>query len=368
MPIPAFDLKLQYAEIGDEIEAAVQQVLRSTQYILGPHVSEFEGAMADYTGAAHAVGVSSGSDALLVAMMSEGIGAGDEVVTTAYSFFATAGSIARLGARPVLVDIDPVTYNVDVAAMNEACTERTRAVMPVHLYGQMADMPAIVELAKTHGAVVIEDAAQAIGARISGRSAGSWGDIGCFSFYPTKNLGAAGDGGLVTTGDAERAEHLRVLRAHGSKPKYFHHEVGGNFRLDALQAAILQVKLRHLDRWIERRRGIAAHYAQRLGAFEELTLPSVADEHFHVYHQFVVRHPRRDALRAHLSARGIGTGIYYPRPFHLQQCFEGLGYGAGDFPESEGAAEQTLALPMFPELTQGQVDEVCDNIRDFCVG
>lgn len=367
MPVPAFDLNQQYLEIGDEVEAAACEVLRSTEYILGHHVAEFEAAIAQYTGTAFGVGVSSGSDALLAALMAEGMGPGDEVVTTAFSFFATAGSISRLGARPVLVDIDPATYNIEAGAVAVVCTDRTRAILPVHLYGQMADMAAITNIARSRELLVIEDAAQAIGARLSGRSAGAWGDVGCFSFFPTKNLGAAGDAGMVVTNDAERAERLRVVRAHGAEPKYFHQVVGGNFRLDALQAAVLKVKLRHLDRWIHRRRAVAARYDELLADIEELTLPVVRDGAHHVYHQYVVRHPRRDGLRQHLSDRGIGCAVYYPRPFHLQRCFADLGYRPGDFPESERAAQETLALPMFPELTGEQVEEVCHCVREFCV-
>jgi dTDP-4-amino-4,6-dideoxygalactose transaminase len=370
MRVPLLDLKIQYAEIKEEILQAVHSVLESQQFILGPGVEECERKIAGYCQARHGVGVSSGTDALLVCLMCEDIGPGDEVITTPYSFFATAGSIARLGARPVFVDIDRQTYNIDVAQIESKIGPRTRAVIPVHLFGQCADMDPIVDLARRHGLAVIEDAAQAIGAECRGRRAGSMGDYGCFSFFPSKNLGAAGDGGLVTTQDDARAERLRVLRMHGSKPKYYHALLGGNFRLDALQAAIVCAKLPHLDRWTALRQANAARYralleAAGLRAAGCVQAPAESPGQRHVYNQFVVRVRERDRLRAHLGDRQIGNEVYYPVPLHLQQCFAALGHKEGDFPQSEQAACETLALPIYPELSDAQAACVVDCIADF---
>lgn len=365
MNIPLLDLKAQYASIKPEIDAAVAEVLESQHFILGPKVAECEKAIAAYSQCSSAIGVSSGSDALLACLMAEDIGPGDEVITTPYTFFATAGAIARVGAAPVFVDIDPVTYNLNPGQIPSKITAKTRAIIPVHLYGQMAEMDAIMQIAAEHGLAVIEDAAQAIGAEYKGRRAGSIGHYGCFSFFPSKNLGAAGDGGMVVTNDAARAEKLRCLRVHGSKPKYHHKIIGGNFRLDAIQAAIVSAKLPHLDGWTAARERNAQRYNE---LFREAGLPVglpavVADRH--IFNQYIIRVARRDELQAHLREKGVGTEVYYPVPMHLQECFAYLGYTAGDFPESERAAKETLALPVHPELTDEQAQFVVETIGDF---
>jgi len=363
--VPLLDLKAQYASIKFELERAIKEVFESQHFILGPQVVQCEEAIAAYSGCSHAVGVSSGSDALLASLMAEEIGTGDEVITTPYTFFATVGAIARLGAVPVFVDIDPVTYNLDPSQLSSKVTSRTRAIIPVHLYGQMADMDTVMEVAEQHGLVVIEDAAQAIGAKYQGRSAGSIGHYGCFSFFPSKNLGAAGDGGMVVTNNVERAEKLRCLRAHGSKPKYHHRVIGGNFRLDAIQAAVVSAKLRHLDEWTSARQCNARRYDRLFGdAGLPIGLPTVVAER-HIFNQYVIRTSCRDELQAHLQKHGIATEIYYPVPMHLQECFAYLGYTVGDFPESEQAAKQTLALPIYPELTDAQAQFVGECISEF---
>ena len=370
MTVPLLDLKAQYATIKDQILPAVHAVFESQYFILGPVVEECERAIADYCRCPDAVSVSSGTDALLIALMAEGIGPGDEVITTPYTFFATAGSIARIGAKPVFVDICPNSYNIDPTQIADKITTRTKAVLPVHLYGQCAEMDPILEIADRHGIAVIEDAAQAIGAEYKGRRAGAMGRYGCFSFFPSKNLGGAGDGGLVTTRDASLAERLRVLRMHGSKPKYYHSLIGGNFRFDALQAAVINVKLRHLDNWTAGRQANAARYrrlfeAAGLAADDIVQLPCEEQNRRHVYNQFVIRASRRDELLGYLKNHGVGSEIYYPVPLHLQQCFAELGYRAGDFPASEAAAKETLALPIYPELSEQQAKYVVDCIRAF---
>ena len=386
MNVPLLDLKAQYESIKPEIDAAIAEVCESQKFILGPQVKALEETIAKYCNCAHAVGVSSGTDALLVSLMAEGIGPGDEVITTAYSFFATAGCIARLGARPVFVDIDPVTYNIDPSKIEGRITKNSRAILPVHLYGQMADMDPIMDIAKRHNLVVVEDGAQAIGAEYKGKRAGSIGPYGCFSFFPSKNLGAFGDGGMVVTNDPERAEKLRVLRAHGSKPKYYHKLVGGNFRLDTLQAAIVLAKLKHLDDWTARRQANARRYD---ALFEEsglvrsgrVRLPVIAsysgtrdggrgtgDDGLggrHIFNQYVIRAQRRNDLQAFLKERGIGTEVYYPVPLHLQDCFAYLGMKPGSLPESEKAASETLAIPVFPELSDDQARYVVESIETF---
>jgi dTDP-4-amino-4,6-dideoxygalactose transaminase len=361
--VPLLDLTAQWASIRDEALAAITRVCDSQRFILGAEVEALEREMAAAIGVADAVGVSSGTDALLAALMALDIGPGDEVITSTYSFFATAGSIARVGARPVLVDIDPVTYNLDPAAVAAAVTPRTRAIMPVHLYGQCADMPAIESVAARTGVPIVEDAAQAIGSRIGDRQAGTFGLTACFSFFPSKNLGAFGDGGLVTTGDAAFAARLRLMRNHGAEQQYFHRVVGGNFRLDALQAAVLRVKAPHLAGWTAGRRRNADRYralASAAGLEDRIGLPVERPGGFHIYNQFIVRVPNRDAVKASLARRGVGTAIYYPVPFHLQECFAALGYAAGTFPEAERAANETLALPIYPELTEAQQAAVID--------
>lgn len=365
--VPLLDLRAQYATIRDEVRGVVEQVLESQTFILGPEVDSLEREIAAYTGTSHAIGMSSGTDALLAALMACGVGQGDEVVTTPYSFFATAGVVARLGARAVFVDIDPATFNIDAAAAAQAVSERTRAIIPVHLYGRMADLDPILEVAAEKNIPVIEDAAQAIGSfDEAGRKAGSVGDYGCFSFFPSKNLGAFGDGGCVTTRDADIAERLRMLRVHGSKPKYYHSIVGGNFRLDALQAAVLRVKLKYLDGWTAARRRNADTYRDLFrdaGLDGLVTLP--ADVPGHIYNQFVIRAQDRDSLRAHLKEHGIGTEVYYPLPLHMQDCFASWGYSEGDFPEAERAAKETLALPIYPELEPDAVSYVVETIASF---
>ena len=367
MKVPLLDLKGQYLSIKADIDRAVAEVMESQHFILGPKVQQCEEAIAQYSQCSFGVGVSSGTDALLVCLMAEGIGPGDEVITTPHTFFATAGSIARVGATPVFADVDPLTFNLDPAQIAAKVTSKTRAIIPVHLYGQMADMDTIMEIARSKGLVVIEDAAQAIGAERGGRRAGSIGHYGCFSFFPSKNLGAAGDGGMVVTNDPGRAERLARLRAHGSKPKYYHQVIGGNFRLDALQAAIVTAKLAHLDSWTALRQANAKRY-DRLFAERDIvgkvTLPHVAEGR-HIFNQYVIRVSRRDELRTALEAGGVSTEIYYPVPMHLQQCFSYLGYRVGMFPQSESAANDTLALPIYPELDDLQARYVVDCVRDF---
>jgi dTDP-4-amino-4,6-dideoxygalactose transaminase len=373
MKVPLLDLKAQYLAIKAEVDSAVAEVMESQHFILGPKVEECEKTIARYSGCSHAVGVSSGSDALLACLMAENVGPGDEVITTPYTFFATAGAIARVGATPVFVDIDPVTYNLNTSQIESKVTSRTRAIIPVHLYGQMADMDAVMRVAAKHGLIVIEDAAQAIGAEYKGRRAGSIGHYGCFSFFPSKNLGAAGDGGMIVTNDAQRAEKLIVLRGHGSKPKYHHKIIGGNFRLDALQAAIVSAKLPHLDDWTDARQRNAKRYDQLFNeagltaavhGSSPVTLPVVVADR-HIFNQYVIRVSRRDELQAALKAQGVGTEVYYPVPMHLQECFAHLGHGVGEFPESEKAANQTLALPVYPEVSEPQARHVVNCVRDF---
>ncbi|UCH85318.1 MAG: DegT/DnrJ/EryC1/StrS family aminotransferase [Candidatus Latescibacterota bacterium] len=377
MGVPLLDLKAQYATIKPQILAAIEEVMESQYFILGPKVKELEDAVAAYSACGHAVGVSSGTDALLISMMTEGIGPGDEVITTPYSFFATAGCISRTGARPVFVDIDPISFNIEPTQIEAAVTDRTRAVIPVHLYGQMADMDPIMDIAGKHGLAVIEDGAQAIGAEYKGRRAGSVGDYGCFSFFPSKNLGAGGDGGMVVMNDDGRAERLRVMRGHGGKPKYYHSMIGGNFRLDALQAAVLLVKLDHLDAWTQGRQDNANAYRrlfneagvvverQDMTGVKGVVLPEESPARRHIYNQFVIRVDRRDELRQWLDERSIGNEVYYPVPFHMQECFADLGYKEGDFPVSEAAARETLAVPIYPELTDDMIAEVVGAIVDF---
>jgi dTDP-4-amino-4,6-dideoxygalactose transaminase len=366
--VPLLDLKAQYAAIREEIRAAVDGVLESQQCILGQAVVDCEARLAEYCRCPQAITVSSGSDALLVSLMAEDVGTGHEVITTPYTFFATAGAIARLGAKPVFVDVDPKTYNIDPSQIEAKITARTKAIMPVHLYGQCADMDPIMEIAGRRGIPVIEDAAQAIGSDYKGRRAGSIGRYGCFSFFPSKNLGAAGDGGLVTTGDAAVAEKIRNLRNHGMNPKYYHSMIGGNFRFDALQAAIVSVKLKYLDNWTAGRQANAARY-RRLFEAAGLTkeglvqLPYEAPGYRHIYNQFIIRVPRRDELSARLKEEKIGHEVYYPVPLHLQKCFAYLGHREGDFPHSERAAKETLALPIYPELSDAQAEQVVDSIR-----
>lgn len=376
MKVPLLDLKAQHDPIQKEILQAIEQVIHRQAYILGPDVKKLEERIAAYCQVQFGIGLSSGTDALLVALMALGIGPGDEVITTPFSFFATAGVIARLGARPTFVDIDPVTYNIDPNKIDPAVTSRTTAIIPVHLYGQCADMTPILKMAERHHLMVVEDAAQAIGADYrDGRRAGSMGVLGCLSFFPSKNLGGLGDGGMVVTNDAALAEKVRILRVHGGKPKYHHKIIGGNFRLDSLQAAVLNVKLNYLDGWTKRRRENAERYAslfKESGLVEKVDLelpePVYAEtgvSHPHIYNQFVIRVRERDRLQEYLKQNEIGTEIYYPVPFHLQECFRYLDYKEGDFPEAELAAKGTLALPIYPELSFEMQDKVVQKIIEF---
>jgi dTDP-4-amino-4,6-dideoxygalactose transaminase len=368
-PLQYLDLKAQFSTIRDEVLEAMGRVMDSQHFILGKEVEQFEVEVATKLGVRHGVSCASGSDALVLSLMASGIGPGDEVVTSPFTFIATAGSIARVGAVPVFVDIDPETFNISVQAIEEAVTPRTRAIMPIHLFGLPADMDPILEIAKKHSLVVIEDAAQAIGADYRGRKIGSLGNFGCFSFFPSKNLGGAGDGGLVTTEDTAMAEKLRMLRVHGSRKKYHHEILGTNSRLDALQAAILRVKLRYLDSWTEARRLRAQNYrelAASMGLSAHLTLPLPPDfDRTHVYNQFTVRSDSRDALKQHLSGAGIPTEIYYPLPLHLQPAFTYLNYRDGQLPVAEAASREVLSLPLYPELTEQKQEHVMRVIADF---
>ena len=369
MAVPLLDLKAQYAPLRTEILDVVTRVCDSQYFVMGPEVDGLERELAAMLETDHAIGVSSGTDALLIAMMALGIGPGDEVITPTYSFFATAGCVTRLGATPVFVDIDPVTFNMSPAALAAAITPRTKAIIPVHLYGLVADMDAIMPIADQAGIPVIEDAAQAICARRNGRQAGTFGRVGCLSFFPSKNLGAFGDGGLVTTNDAALAKEIRLLRNHGAEPKYYHSRIGGNFRIDALQAAVLRVKAPHLAAWTDARRRNADRYRALFaaaGLTDVVRLPVEPVGCFHIYNQFVILHAKRDALRAHLTARQIGTEIYYPVPFHRQECFRSLGAPLDGFPHSDNAANTSTALPIYGELTEAQQREVVDAIAEFC--
>lgn len=387
MNIPMLDLKAQYASIKGEIDGKVLEVLSAQNFILGSEVKALEEEIAAYSGVRFAIGVSSGSDALIISLMALGIGSGDAVITTPFTFFATAGAIARLGAKTVFCDIDPVTYNIDASSLEEVLLKlkrgrrlgRVKAILPVHLYGQVADMDPIMKLAANHGLRVVEDAAQAIGSEYPGRKgirrAGAIGTLGTLSFYPSKNLGGYGDGGMVLTDNARLAEKLRILRVHGGIGKYYYKILGGNFRLDALQAAILRVKYRHLDEWQQKRRERAAYYDRKFSAMglrdARLVQTPVAvyresgTRNFHTYHQYVIRIKDRDKLQAHLKTSGVGTSVFYPLSLHQQQCFADLGYRHGDFPLSEKAAKEVLALPIYPELTAEQQDYIVDSIKGF---
>lgn len=375
MKVPLLDLKSQYQTIKDEILAVTGEIFESQYFILGPHVKKLEQEIAAYCSVKHAVGVSSGTDALILSLMAAGIGRGDSVITSPYTFFATAGSIARVGAKPVFVDIDSDTYNISpekisevVCSMNASERSALKAIMPVHLYGQCADMDPVLELAKKFNLLIIEDAAQAIGSEYKGRRAGSIGHFGCFSFFPSKNLGAFGDGGIVTVDAETFYEKLDIMRVHGSYPKYYHKYIGGNFRLDALQAAIVSVKLKYLDEWTRARRKNAERYRklfQEAGLSEKIRLPAERVGR-HIYNQFIIEvSEKRDELRKHLTDAGIGTEVYYPVPLHLQECFSYLGYGKGDMPVSEHAALSTIALPIYPELTEDMQSYVVKQIKNF---
>ena len=376
MNVPLLDLHSQHQPIRKDILCAIERVLDRGDFILGQEVKQLEESVAAYSHAKYGIGVSSGTDALLVALMALGIGQDDEVLTTPFSFFATAGAISRVGARPVFVDIESVTYNLDPEKIKKSISPKTRAIIPVHLYGQCADMGPIISIADEYGLPVIEDAAQAIGAEYrDGRRAGSMGSLGCLSFFPSKNLGALGDGGMVVTNDQSLADKVRLLRTHGGRPKYYHKVIGGNFRLDTIQACVLNVKLPFLDRWTELRQQHALYYEQLFkesGLIEKvglrLPLPKYRKnevKHFHIYNQFVISLPKREDLRSFLKDRGIGTEVYYPVPFHLQECYQFLNYHEGDFPETERASKELLAIPVYPEITVQQQEHVVATIREF---
>jgi dTDP-4-amino-4,6-dideoxygalactose transaminase len=368
MRVPLLDLHAQYKTIKPEIDAAVERVFASQQFILGDEVAAFEQALAEYCGSRHAIGCASGSDALLLALMALGVGAGDEVITVSYSFFATASSITRLGAMPVFVDISLSDFNLDPALLERAITPRTKAIIPVDLYGQCADMEAIAEIAERSGLPVVEDAAQAVGAEYKGRHAGTFGTIGCLSFFPSKNLGGAGDGGMLLTDDDSLASKLRVLRVHGGRQRYYHSVIGINSRLDALQAAVLGVKLRCLDRWNEARRAKAARYDELFaagGLNEFLMTPTTHEHRRHIYHQYTLRCSRRDELLEHLRIAGIGCEVYYPVPLHRQECFAYLGYRQGSLPASEQLAADALSLPVYAELDDEMQDYVVEKVTEF---
>ncbi len=377
MKVPLLDLKAQHESIRAEIAAALERVVESQHFILGPEVESLERAIADYSRVSHAVGVSSGTDAILLALMALGVEPGDEIITTPYTFIATCSCIARLGAKAVLVDIDPRSFNIDEAEVGAAIGPKTKAIMPVHLFGQMADMAALHELSRRHDVALLEDAAQALGAEHGERRAGSAGTAGTFSFFPSKNLGAFGDAGMVVTNDEALANKLRLLRNQGQRPKYFSHEVGGNFRLDAIQAAVLSAKLPHLDGWSEGRQRNARRYRELFaasslqtceGALErgaDIALPVELPDRRHVYNQFVLRSRDRDGLRRFLTERSIGCEVYYPQPMHLQACFASWGYRPGAFPEAERAADESLAIPIYPELSEAMMETVVRAITDF---
>lgn len=366
MNIPAFDLKRQYKKLSSELLPVLEEVMAKGQFILGENVELLEKGLADYCGTKYAVGVASGTDALLLSLEALGIGEGDEVITTPFTFFATSEIISLLKAKPVFVDIDSKTFNIDPNKIEDAITPKTKAIIPVHLFGQMAEMDDIEYLAEKYNLYVIEDACQAIGAEYKGKRAGSIGNTGCFSFFPTKNLGAYGDGGLITTNDEKLYEKIKLLRVHGSRKKYYHELIGHNSRLDEIQAAILRIKLKYLDHWIERRIEIAKIYSEGLKDLD-IIVPEVKPYVKHVFHQYVIRTKNRDELQEYLANKGIGTAIYYPLPLHLQECYKDLGYREGDFPEAEKASKEVIALPMWPELTNEEVDYIIESIREFFI-
>jgi dTDP-4-amino-4,6-dideoxygalactose transaminase len=366
--IPLLDPKRQYKRIGKEIERAVLSVLVSGRYVLGPVVEAFERDVAEYCRVEYAVGCASGTDALLLALTAIGVEKGDEVITTPYTFFSTASTVYRIGAVPVFCDIDPETYNIDPNLIEAKVTERTKAILPVHLFGQTAEMDPILEIAKKHNLFVIEDAAQALGAKYKKKMAGALGDVGCFSFFPTKNLGGYGDGGMVITNNPEIAKKVKMLRVHGASPKYYHKTVGYNSRLDPIQAAALSVKLRYLNEWNRERRRKADNYNRLLSSLREITLPKSISHCFHIYNQYTICAKDRDGLRQHLKNKGIETEIYYPLPLHLQECFGYLGYREGDLPEAERCAEESLAIPVYPELTEDEQERIAEEITNFYKG
>jgi len=368
MAVPLLDLKRQFQEIEGEIKETIEEVLESQRFILGPQVKQFEEEVASYCVTRYAVGVASGSDALLLALRALGVGPGDEVITSSFSFFASAGSISRTGARPVFLDIDPETFNIDPSLIEAKISERTKVILPVYLFGQCADMDPILELARRYNLAVVEDAAQAIGSEYKGKRAGSIGALGCFSFFPSKNLGGYGDGGMVTTDDEELAEKVEILRKHGGRSEYNHSMIGYNSRLDALQAAILRVKLKHLDRWTSGRQENAAYYDQELAGLDGVKLPRDLGFGRHIYNQYTLRVKKRDELKEHLKEKGIGCKVYYPLPLPFQDCYRFLGYKEGDMPEAESAAQEVISIPIFPELSREEKEEVVGAISSFYEG
>ncbi len=364
MPVPMLDLKAQFASIKPEVMLAIEEVCDSQMLCLGPVVQGFEHEAAEYCGCKHAIGVSSGSDALIIALMALNVGPGDEVITTPFTFFATAGAIARLGAKPVFVDVDAQTYNIDPNLIEAAITKHTKAIIPVHLFGQMAQMQPIMDLAKKHNLAIIEDAAQSIGAEQNDVPCGGVGDIGCFSFYPTKNLGAFGDGGMVTTNNDDLAQSLKILRDHGQHPRYYYQRIGGNFRLDAIQGAVLSVKIKSLDEWSDKRRANAEMYNELL-AGTDVTCPTIESNNLSVYNQYTIRSGHRDQLQAYLGEKQIGSAIFYPKALHVQDCFADLGYSGADFPVTNMLCDEVLSLPIFPELAEEQIRIVAKAIGEF---
>ncbi len=364
MHVPLLDLKREYQSLKSDIDHAVLGVLAETQFINGPQVKQFEAAVAEYCGCKHAIGVASGTDALLLSLRAAGVGPGTEVITTTFSFFATAGTIHNLGATPVFVDVEDNTFNIDANQIESRITPKTKAIMPVHLFGQCADMDAITKIAQRHNLTVIEDAAQAISSKYKGKMAGSIGDVGCFSFYPTKNLGAPGDGGLIVTNSDDFNNRLRRLKAHGASVKYYHEEVGYNSRLDTLHAAVLLAKLPHLDSWSAIRRANADYYSGRF-AGTKIRIPRAAEYAYHIYNQYTIRVENRDALKEHLRSLGIGFEIYYPVPLHMQQCFSHLGYREGDLPIAEHCAREAISIPIYPQLTEQEREYVAESVLKF---
>ena len=364
MIVPLVDLKRQYCNIKDDVKDAIDQVLESQCFVLGPKVEEFESSMADYTNVKGAIGVSSGTDAILLALMAVGVSAGDEVITSAFTFGATVSTIQRLGAVPVFVDIDPGSYNINPDLIEGCINEKTKAIEPVHIYGQCADLDPVINLAEKYNLKVIEDSAQAAGAEYKGKKAGSVGDLGCFSFFPSKNLGAYGDGGMITTNSQEYIEKIKMLRVHGTKDRYYYTMVGINGRLDAIQAAVLNVKLKYLDLWCEMRRERALYYNKKFEGVP-VEVPIIDKYNKHIFHQYVIRCKERDCLYDYLMERNVGCALYYPLPMHLQESLKCYGYKEGDLPETESAARETLALPMFPELTEDEQDYVVNTVKEF---
>jgi len=367
MKVPMLDLSEQYLSLRDEMLQVLDEVMKSSRFILGDNVKKLEQDVAAYSKVPYGIGVANGSDALHIALQAHGVTDGDEVITTPFTFFATAGAIARCNATPVFVDIDPVTFNIDPSKIEEKITEKTKAIIPVHLYGQVSDMDAIMEVAKKHNIFVLEDAAQAIGATYKGKTVGELSDAATYSFFPTKNLGAYGDAGMIVTKHEDLAEKMRVIRVHGSKPKYYHHVLGYNSRLDEMQAAILNVKFPHLNEWSEKRRTHATRYSEMLKAAlgDSIVTPVEVDGNYHVFHQYTIRVEKRDELQKFLAEQGVSTMIYYPQPLHLQPVFKELGYKEGDFPVTEKAAKEAISLPMFPELSEEQQNYVVECITKF---